>query len=130
MQDTRATLTEQFMEDVAQHQVAYSRMAVGNLLNPAKEDDVIEIITTGSQLDFIIGNSVGTEGDTGDDDDDEVYTKAEELKAFSIATAVRERQKRMKTEEQSIIRASQREVRLDKQGTMRHTSILDDFKSQ
>ena len=79
---------------------------------------------------FIIGNSDDTEGYAGDDDDDEVYTTDDELKAFAIATDVLERKGRMTREAQSIIRASQREPRLDKQGTLWQTSILDHFKSQ
>ena len=105
-------------------------MGIENLRNPFEEDDVIESITTESQLEFFIGKSDDTEGDAGDDDDDEVYTTTEERKALAIASAVLERQRRMTREAQSIIRASQRKLRLDNQGTLWHTSILDHFKSQ
>lgn len=66
-------------------------MGIENLLNPAEEEEDIEIITTESQLEFIIGNSGGAKGDTWDDDDNEVYTSAEELNARGIAASVVER---------------------------------------
>lgn len=93
MQDTRAAATEQFMKDIPEYQFPYNRMRIKNLLNPAKVNDVSERITTESQLEFIIGNSDNTEGNTGDDNDNQVYTTAEDLKAFAIALSVLETQR-------------------------------------
>lgn len=130
MRNTGAAFSEQCMRDVAHHQVPYSRMGIENILNSAEEEDVIEIITTESQLEFIIGNSNNTESDTEVVDDDEVYTTAEELKALAIATTALERQERMTTKAQSMTRASEKELLLDEKSILRHTSILDNFKSQ
>lgn len=94
------------MQDVAQHQLPYSKVRIQNLLNPAEEDHVIESVATESQLDFIIGNSDDTELNTRFDDEDKVYTTAEELKAPATATNVLEEQGRMTTGAQIIIRAS------------------------
>lgn len=128
VQETRAAFTEQFMRDVTQHQLPSSRMGIENLLNPTEEKNVVESIITESQLKFIIGNTDDTENNTGLDDDDEVYTTAEDFKVLAIATALLERRERKKTGAQSIKKVYQRELRLDKQGPLRQTSIHDHCK--
>ena len=94
VEESRQELIEQFIQDVREHQLLYSKIGIENLLNPAEEDDVLESITTESHVEFIVGNDDSTEMDTGDYEDDEVYSTAEELKALAMATAVMERKGR------------------------------------
>lgn len=94
------------MVDFGQHKLLYSELGIENLLNPTEEDDVIECLTSASQLEFFIGSSDDTESDAEDDDDNEVYFTAEKHNALAIATALPEKQERMTTEAQSIVSAT------------------------
>lgn len=107
MYNTQAILTEPFMEDFSQHQVPYSRMRVKNLLNAVEGDNVIESITTESQVEFNVSNSDSIEGDTKDFDDNKVKTAAKNLKLLAVATVVLKRQERITKKAQSIMKASQ-----------------------
>lgn len=56
VQNSRAVVATQCIEDAAQHTLQYSGTELENLLNPAEKKDIIEIVTTESQVKLIVGD--------------------------------------------------------------------------
>lgn len=108
----QSVIQEQFILDLNEHGVSYTRVSIESLLNTKDEDEAADAITLDTQAACFAGlesvKDVGTDGEKKD----VTYNTGEELKTLAINLAVLERQSRLISDTGGAIRFCWKELRL------------------
>lgn len=118
--------------DANEHEVVFTKSSLENLLNPVKENNIVEQVSVQDLVQNVSGvkennNRQGVEDEQNHVADEEVYSFKQHLQGLAIARSILEQHGPLI---RNCIRAfhnCQWELRLERQKDMKKTTIHDHF---
>lgn len=131
--DDREDVLNRMESDAEEHNVAYTRAGLENLLHPDGEDDIEENVGVEELRYEVAGVDIVTQSSDGEESvevDDSMMTTAQELECLAIARSILERHGVLGEEGRKAFGTSQRLLREEKRASMVQTKISDHFSTK
>ena len=130
--DIHRETADNMMRDATEHGVGFSRIGLENLLNPPKEDEVMEEVNLKDLGLEVAGVSQNESEDVGleDPEKDLALTVAQELDFLARARSILESRGELNEAGRKVFSSCQPALRVEKVESMKQTTINDHFQKK